>query len=662
MLLRLPCARGPAPAAAARWRPPGRAARTAPRLGRGHAAASSADGSGAPSSPSLHYDYDPLADLLGPDVDPTSSQNTAPVAEKGKLRSWVGPNGQYYRELPCPSCRGRGYTPCKQCGIDRSSLDCPMCNGKGIRECAQCAGECVIWQESIDEQPWEKVRSSSPLKVKEDDEVDKLEIKINTSKRSRRTYPSPSPEVALKISRSLRSLNAKTGLFTKHMKIIHQDPELHAQRVAAIKKTKGTAAARKHASETQKAFFSNPENRLKRSIAMKGVKFFCSKCGQEGHRSFYCPTAERISDADYVGERVIIAEHVESQSQRMSVNDNLGTAANVVKGGTTVVTVPDPPPLRLRLCFSQRDETRVLPWAQRAGPSHQDLRAAEGYTDFRHHGHLSQRFTPSNRKAARRTQESQITHQILHHRLPLLFSILFFFFFASPQTPRAPRDEGTTTATTGPRGDRIAIAVIHVDVAQEDPPQGHRPRRQRGREDVAYEPFSQQYKATIGADFVTKEVLIEDRLVTLQIWDTAGQERFQSLGVAFYRGADCCVLVYDVNSNRSFDTLNTWHDEFLNQASPSDPKTFPFILLGNKIDVDGGKSRVVSEKKAMEWCSSKGNIPYFETSAKEDRNVDSAFLSVAKLALEHERDQDIYFQTVVPDPVPEAEQRSGCAC
>ncbi|PVH38124.1 hypothetical protein PAHAL_5G183000 [Panicum hallii] len=78
--------------------------------------------------------------------------------------------------------------------------------------------------------------------------------------------------------------------------------------------------------------------------------------------------------------------------------------------------------------------------------------------------------------------------------------------------------------------------------------------------------FSQQYKATIGADFVTKEVLIEDRLVTLQIWDTAGQERFQSLGVAFYRGADCCVLVYDVNSNRSFDTLNTWHDEFLNQV------------------------------------------------------------------------------------------------
>ncbi|KAG6506509.1 hypothetical protein ZIOFF_031833 [Zingiber officinale] len=75
-----------------------------------------------------------------------------------------------------------------------------------------------------------------------------------------------------------------------------------------------------------------------------------------------------------------------------------------------------------------------------------------------------------------------------------------------------------------------------------------------------------QYKAAIGTDFVTKEILVDDRLVTLQIWDTTRQERFQSLGVAFCRGADCCVLVYDVNVRRSFDTLDNWHDEFLNQV------------------------------------------------------------------------------------------------
>ncbi|KAI5400050.1 hypothetical protein KIW84_065116 [Lathyrus oleraceus] len=174
--------------------------------------------------------------------------------------------------------------------------------------------------------------------------------------------------------------------------------------------------------------------------------------------------------------------------------------------------------------------------------------------------------------------------------------------------------------------------------------------------------FSQQYKATIGADFVTKELQIDDRLVTLQIWDTAGQERFQSLGVAFYRGADCCVLAYDVNVMRSFDSLDNWHEEFLKQANPSDSRTFPFILLGNKIDIDGGNSRVVSEKKAKDWCASKANIPYFETSAKEDYNVDAAFLCIAKTALANEHEQDIYFQGI-PEAVQENEQKGGgCAC
>merc|ERR1711935_753877 len=100
--------------------------------------------------------------------------------------------------------------------------------------------------------------------------------------------------------------------------------------------------------------------------------------------------------------------------------------------------------------------------------------------------------------------------------------------------------------------------------------------------------FSNQYKATIGADFLTKEVQVDDRLVTMQIWDTAGQERFQSLGVAFYRGADCCVLVYDVNNGKSFDNLDNWRDEFLIQASPTDPDNFPFVVLGNKVDHENG--------------------------------------------------------------------------
>eukprot|EP00803_Ostreobium_quekettii_P007066 evm.model.scf_1407.3 EVM.evm.TU.scf_1407.3 scf_1407:22519-24496(+) len=172
--------------------------------------------------------------------------------------------------------------------------------------------------------------------------------------------------------------------------------------------------------------------------------------------------------------------------------------------------------------------------------------------------------------------------------------------------------------------------------------------------------FSSQYKATIGADFLSKEIQIDDKLVTLQIWDTAGQERFQSLGVAFYRGADCCVIVYDVNSNKSFDNLDHWKDEFLVQAAPKNKEDFPFVVVGNKIDQENGESRVVSEYKARRWCAVNGNIPHFETSAKEDINVDTAFMCVAKNALRNEPEDEYY-----PDPVdmhatPTTTKSTGC--
>jgi GTPase SAR1 family protein len=85
-----------------------------------------------------------------------------------------------------------------------------------------------------------------------------------------------------------------------------------------------------------------------------------------------------------------------------------------------------------------------------------------------------------------------------------------------------------------------------------------------GRQIGSYRPID------TGADFLTRELVVDDRVVTMQLWDTAGQERFQSLGVAFYRGADCCVLVYDVNSSKSFEALDGWRDEFLIQVSMSE--------------------------------------------------------------------------------------------
>jgi len=178
--------------------------------------------------------------------------------------------------------------------------------------------------------------------------------------------------------------------------------------------------------------------------------------------------------------------------------------------------------------------------------------------------------------------------------------------------------------------------------------------------------FSNQYKATIGADFLTKDVMIDDRLVTMQIWDTAGQERFQSLGVAFYRGADCCVLVYDVTNPNSFKSLDSWRDEFLIQASPRDPENFPFVVLGNKIDAD---SRNVSTKRAQTWCQTKNDIPYFEVSAKEAINVEQAFQTIARNALQRESQDNTDLYNEFPDQIrlnnqgaAGGQQQGGCNC
>lgn len=122
------------------------------------------------------------------------------------------------------------------------------------------------------------------------------------------------------------------------------------------------------------------------------------------------------------------------------------------------------------------------------------------------------------------------------------------------------------------------------------------------------------------------------------------------------------MLVYDVNNAKSFEALDSWRDEFLVQAGPRDPESFPFILIGNKIDVDESK-RAISQKRAMNYCQSKGNMPYFETSAKESINVEQAFEVIARNALANE-DLDSFGGGDFSDPINlnlESE-RSSCGC
>eukprot|EP00568_Trieres_chinensis_P004435 CAMPEP_0183304198 /NCGR_PEP_ID=MMETSP0160_2-20130417/9366_1 /TAXON_ID=2839 ORGANISM="Odontella Sinensis, Strain Grunow 1884" /NCGR_SAMPLE_ID=MMETSP0160_2 /ASSEMBLY_ACC=CAM_ASM_000250 /LENGTH=242 /DNA_ID=CAMNT_0025467207 /DNA_START=144 /DNA_END=872 /DNA_ORIENTATION=- len=207
--------------------------------------------------------------------------------------------------------------------------------------------------------------------------------------------------------------------------------------------------------------------------------------------------------------------------------------------------------------------------------------------------------------------------------------------------------------------------------------------------------FTGQYKATIGADFLSKDVTVTDpttgvpKTATLQIWDTAGQERFQSLGVAFYRGADACLLVYDVTDPRSFDSIDSWRNEFLQQIGKGGGMgmgaigggdDFPFVVLGNKVDKE--PERRVKRAQAEQWCRAHAPgggpamgggppVPHFETSAKTAVNVEDAFAEAAMLALVHEernrRNEPELFkppQTIdlarAQEPLPEKPMAESC--
>ncbi|XP_003729379.1 ras-related protein Rab-9A-like [Strongylocentrotus purpuratus] len=152
--------------------------------------------------------------------------------------------------------------------------------------------------------------------------------------------------------------------------------------------------------------------------------------------------------------------------------------------------------------------------------------------------------------------------------------------------------------------------------------------------------FEQESFHTIGVEFLNKDIVVEGETFTVQIWDTAGQERFKSLRTPFYRGSDCCMLTYGVDDRQSFHNLTMWKKEFLYYADIADGENFPFVLLGNKVDVESDK-RQVGVDEAKQWCADNGNVPYYETSAKTAVNVEEAFIAAVRRVVELDRKNDV---------------------
>ncbi|KAL3265905.1 hypothetical protein HHI36_010095 [Cryptolaemus montrouzieri] len=136
--------------------------------------------------------------------------------------------------------------------------------------------------------------------------------------------------------------------------------------------------------------------------------------------------------------------------------------------------------------------------------------------------------------------------------------------------------------------------------------------------------FLDSPEATIGVDFRSKTLTIDDDKITLQLWDTAGQERFRKTMVRhYYRNANAVVFVYDVTNANSFDSLKKW----IIEVDMNCVLDIPRILVGNKCD----RAAVVTTNVAQTFADHH-NMPLFETSAQLDSqydNVESIFLTLA---------------------------------
>eukprot|EP01083_Nonionella_stella_P001820 5236_1 len=174
--------------------------------------------------------------------------------------------------------------------------------------------------------------------------------------------------------------------------------------------------------------------------------------------------------------------------------------------------------------------------------------------------------------------------------------------------------------------------------------------------------FIETHKATIGADFMTKEIEIEDKLITLQMWDTAGQERFKSLGNSFYRGADAAILVYDLTQQETFQKIDEWRSNFLDLANEK-PEEFPILLLGNKYDL-AGNQRAVQENAGRDLAQ-RQNMIFYETSAVNGHNIKQGVRAIASKACDRNTapifSADVIKQIGDLDKEPEPTQ-DGCGC
>lgn len=153
--------------------------------------------------------------------------------------------------------------------------------------------------------------------------------------------------------------------------------------------------------------------------------------------------------------------------------------------------------------------------------------------------------------------------------------------------------------------------------------------------------FNTTFISTIGIDFKIKTVELQGKKIKLQIWDTAGQERFHTITTSYYRGANGILLVYDITQPKTFDNISKWLRNINEHASEDVER----MLIGNKCDMED--KRLISEERGKKIAEENG-IKFFETSAKENINIEIAFNTLAEDILNKQRPVEDNDTTVIP--------------
>jgi len=130
--------------------------------------------------------------------------------------------------------------------------------------------------------------------------------------------------------------------------------------------------------------------------------------------------------------------------------------------------------------------------------------------------------------------------------------------------------------------------------------------------------FNLESKSTIGVEFATRSIRVDDKIIKAQIWDTAGQERYRAITSAYYRGAVGALLVYDVTRHVTFENVERWLKELRDHTD----QNIVIMLVGNKADLR--HLRAVSTEDAMAFAE-REKAYFMETSALESLNVENAF-------------------------------------